>query len=64
MILQLKSVGSVINTETKMTYAAYQLGGYDITSGHHLDECNKEWVDGLSEEDIILINENCKDEKS
>jgi hypothetical protein len=47
-----------------MTYAAYQLGGYDITSGHHLDECKKEWVDGLSEEDIILINENCKDEKS
>jgi hypothetical protein len=66
MILELKSVGSVIDTETKIVYAAYneearQLYGiiYDKDSGVHLDKCSKEWVDDLSEHDITLINENC-----
>jgi hypothetical protein len=60
MILNLNSVGSVIDTETKIVYAKYQNGGYDVSSGKHLDECSEQFVNLLSEEDITLINENCK----
>lgn len=57
MILELKSVGSVIDTQTKIVYPKYQMGGYDKTSGKHLDDLDKKFVDEMSEEDIILINE-------
>lgn len=57
MIVELKSVGSVIDTDTRIVYPKYQMGGYDKLSGTHLDELNKHFVDEMSEEDIILINE-------
>ena len=64
MIVILNSVGSVYNTETKMTYAAYNKQGqklynrlYDEDSGVHLNDCNEEWIDALSEEDVQKINE-------
>jgi hypothetical protein len=57
MILELKSVGSVIDTQTKIVYPKYQMGGYDKTSGVHLNDLDKKFVDEMSEEDIILINE-------
>ncbi len=59
MILNLNSIGSVIDTETKIVYAKYQNGGYDVSSGKHLDECNEQLINLLSEDDIVLINENC-----
>jgi hypothetical protein len=59
MILILNSVGSVIDTETKIVYAKYQMGGYDVDSGKHLDDCSEQFVNSMSEEDITLINENC-----
>ncbi len=57
MIVELKSVGSVIDTQTKIVYPKYQMGGYDKTSGVHLNDLDKKFVDEMSEEDIILINE-------
>jgi len=60
MILELKSVGSVIDTETKIVYPKYQMGGYDSTSGRHLDELSENFVKTLNEEDITLINEHTK----
>ena len=64
MYLKLKSVGSVIDTETQIVYASYsdeatRLTGkyFDPESGVPLQQCNEEWVDTLSEDDIILINE-------
>lgn len=57
MIVELKSVGSVIDTETKIVYPKYQMGGYDKLSGVHLDKLTKNFVDEMSEEDITLINE-------
>ena len=56
MIVELKSVGSVIDTDTRIVYPKYQMGGYDKLSGRHLDELPKSFVDEMSEEDIILIN--------
>ncbi len=57
MIVELKSVGSVIDTETKIVYPKYQMGGYDKLGGIHLDKLTKKFVDEMSEEDITLINE-------
>ena len=55
MIVELKSVASVIDTETKIVYPKYQMGGYDKLSGRHLDDLDKKFVDEMSESDITLI---------
>ena len=60
MIVELKSVASVIDTETKIVYPKYQMGGYDKLSGRHLDDLEKKFVDEISEADITLINESLK----
>ncbi len=60
MILEIKSVASVIDTETKIVYPKYQMGGYDKLSGVHIDDLTKKFVDEISEDDIVLINENLK----
>lgn len=60
MILEIKSVASVIDTETLIVYPKYQMGGFDRLSGVHLDDLDKKFVDEISEDDIILINENIK----
>jgi hypothetical protein len=57
MIVELKSVASVIDTETKIVYPKYQMGGFDKFSGRHLDDLDKKFVDEMSEADITLINE-------
>jgi hypothetical protein len=60
MIVELNSVASVIDTETKIIYPKYQMGGYDKLSGRHLDDLDKKFVDEISEADITLINESLK----
>ena len=60
MIVELKSVASVIDTKTKIIYPKYQMGGYDKLSGKHLDDLDKKFVDEISEADITLINESLK----
>jgi len=63
MIVELKSVGSVIDTETKIVYPKYQMGGFDKLSGKHLDKLDERFVNEMSEEDITLINELPKTKK-
>ena len=63
MIVELKSVGSVIDTDTKIVYPKYEMGGYDKLSGTHLDKLDKRFVNEMSEEDITLINELPKSKK-
>jgi hypothetical protein len=60
MIVELNSVASVIDTETKIVYPKYQMGGFDKLSGKHLDDLDKKFVDEISEADILLINESLK----
>ena len=60
MIVELKSVASVIDIKTKIVYPKYQMGGYDKLSGKHLDDLDKKFVDEISEADITLINESLK----
>ena len=60
MIVELNSVASVIDTETKIVYPKYQMGGFDKLSGRHIDDLEKKFVDEISEADITLINESLK----
>jgi hypothetical protein len=60
MIVELKSVASVIDTKTKIIYPKYEMGGYDKLSGKHIDDLDKRFVDEISEADVILINESLK----
>ena len=57
MIIELKSVASVIDTETKIVYPKYEMGGFDKLSGRHLDDLPESFVREMSESDIVLINE-------
>jgi len=60
MIVELKSVESVIDIKTKIVYPKYEMGGFDKLSGRHLDDLEKKFVDEISEADITLINESLK----
>ena len=63
MIVELKSVASVIDTETRIIYPKYEMGGYDKLSGRHLDKLDEHFVNEMSESDITLINELPKTKK-
>jgi len=66
MIVELKSVASVIDIKTKIIYPKYQMGGYDKLSGKHIDDLDKldeRFVNEMSEADITLINELPKTKK-
>ena len=63
MIVELKSVGSVIDTDTRIVYPKYEMGGYDKLSGRHLDKLDEHFVNEMSEYDITLINELPKTKK-
>ena len=60
MIVELKSVASVIDIKTKIVYPKYEMGGFDKLSGRHIDDLDKKFVDEISDADIILINESLK----
>ena len=57
MLLEIKSVRSVIDTETKMVYP---MNCIDNSNGVHLNHLDMVFVDSISDEDIIMINENLK----
>ena len=56
MLRKLNSVGSSIDTETKMIYPNYRDGGIDENNGWHLDECDDYWFGRLSDEDFSTVN--------
>ena len=55
-MIVLESVGGVLING--VVYAQYELGGYDEESGVELSECDEEWYDALSNEDLELIKNN------
>ena len=56
-MIELKSVGSIIDTDTRLVYTNLS-NGYYADTGIDLYSTSKDWVDKLSDEDIYLINEN------
>ena len=57
MKIDLLSVASVIDDETKMVYARYQDGNYDQQSAKHLLEMSKSWFSLLDKNDEPIVNE-------
>ncbi|MEY4571505.1 MAG: hypothetical protein RLZ10_716 [Bacteroidota bacterium] len=55
MIIELKSVGCVIDDETLITYPQYQNGGYDDEFPIHLDEVAEGWFMSLDDNDFGTI---------
>ena len=47
-MLQLKSVGSVLDTKTRMVYPQYKNGTIDFSNGVHLVDCSNEWYGSLN----------------
>jgi len=58
MIIELNSVACVFDTTNKTIYAKYQSGGYDTQSGVELAKLDKRFIDSMSEDDIMKINES------
>jgi hypothetical protein len=57
MIIELNSVGSVIDDETLIAYPKYMKGGYDKDSGTYLTDISNEWFEALSLDDKMVVNE-------
>lgn len=55
MIVELNSVGCVIDTETLFTYPQYKDGEYNEEYPIHLDEITEEWFMSLDDYDFGTI---------
>ena len=55
MIVELNSVGCVIDTETLFTYPQYKDGEYNEEYPIHLDEVTEEWFMSLDDYDFGTI---------
>ena len=56
--IELESVGSFINLETKIIVPALMSGEPEDMEwcGVHLDEVDEDWTRGLSVEDAVIVN--------
>jgi hypothetical protein len=57
-MIELESVGSVINPQNGMVYPQLTNGLPDMECGVELEECDDEWFDSLSEDDLYLLIRN------
>ena len=57
-LVQLSSVGSLIDLEEKIVYPEMENGLPDLDCGVELDEVDDEWAFSLSEEDKGILIEN------
>ena len=56
-LVELNSVGSILNLEEKIVYPQLQNGLPDLDCGVSLveDEISIEWLDSLSQKDLLVI---------
>ena len=55
-MVELESVGCVLDTKTKVTFPIYNDGTYDDNCPCHLDDIeNDEWYDTLSIDDMEIV---------
>ena len=57
-MIELESVGSVINPQNGMVYPQLTNGLPDLECGVELEEVSDEWIDALSDSDLYLLMEN------
>lgn len=49
MIIELKSVASVVDDQTFIVYPMYNNGGYDKDGGMEIDKCSMNWLPFMDE---------------
>ena len=54
-LIELESVGSVVDPKEEIVYPLFKNGAIDLGSGVHLYEVTDEWFDALSEYDLNLL---------
>ena len=58
-LVKLNSVGSFVDTETKMVYPQFENDTPDLDNGVSLieDEIPGDWFDSLSQKDLLVVKE-------
>ena len=54
-MIELESVGSVVDPELKIVYPLFENGAIDLGMGVEIDEVDEEWFESLSEYDLNLL---------
>jgi hypothetical protein len=57
-LVELNSVGSLIDLEEEIVYPQLTNGLPDLECGVHIDEVSDEWFDGLSSSDLELLTKS------
>ncbi len=55
MLIVLESVATAIDDQTLITYAMYENGNVDMSSGLHLNKCSVEWKRSLKKDDQEMV---------
>jgi hypothetical protein len=56
-MIELESVGSVVDPELNIVYPLFENGAIDLGNGVELDEVSDEWFESLSEYDLNQLIE-------
>ena len=57
-MIELESVGCVVDTETQMVYPLFENGAIDLGMGVEFEELDQDWLDQLSGDDIDTLRNN------
>ena len=57
-MIELESVGSVIDPQDGIVYPLFESGAIDLGNGVELEEASDDWFDSLSESDMNLLIRN------
>jgi len=54
-LIELESVGSVIDPKELIVYPLFENGALDLGNGVHIEEVTDEWFESLSSYDVNLL---------
>jgi hypothetical protein len=57
-MIELESVGCVVDPETQMVYPLFENGAIDLGMGVEFENLDQDWLDQLSGDDIDILRNN------
>jgi hypothetical protein len=57
-MIELESVGCVVDTETRIVYPLFENGAIDLGMGVEFEELDQDWLDQLSGDDVDTLRNN------
>ena len=57
-MIELESVGCVVDTETGIVYPLFENGAIDLGMGVEFEELDQDWLDELSGDDVDILRNN------